>query len=55
MREVEHENSIEKVEVNGVEIIKYNEDNCVLLHVGDTVYPDAAKVPQVPDGWKDIT
>ena len=44
---------MDKAEDNGVVIVKNDEENCVMLYVDDTMYPDTVKVTQLPYGWKD--
>ena len=46
---------MEKVEYNGVDIVKGDEDNCVMLDVVYTMYPGIVKIIHVPYGWKDLT
>ena len=50
MRELYKDKATEKVEENRFEIIKDDEDNCVILHVVYTL-----KVTQIPYGWKYLT
>ena len=49
-RELYKDKATEKVEENRFEIIKDDEDNCVIL---DVVY--TLKVTQIPYGWKYLT
>ena len=46
---------MEKVEYNGVDIVKGDEDNCVMLDVVYNMYPGIVKIIHVPYGWKDLT